>query len=264
MLDGHLDIVVVTYKCPEDVEALQRDVPAMSWMPYQLHLHDNTENANTLTQLWNALARRGEGEFIAFLNTDIRISPGWDLALSDALKNNPGVGAALANPIGHDWPTLADPEKPAYPLSMYTIPPPTPEAMAVIAANLENDTTLRERPDCQAAFFAVMVRRKDFVALHGFDERLRFYGQDHDMQRRLLKRLGLVTATVNSSAIWHRCAGSVRQAAGHVDISAEMHHCGKTADMIVSGNFTEWDLLTDQERVNIGMDPRYSRMPLCR
>jgi hypothetical protein len=259
-----LDVVVVTYKCPEDVDALKRDLPVMTKMPYELHLHDNSSNGNTLTQLWNSLARRGDGGFIAFLNTDIRISPCWDSRLADALIAHPELGAVMPRPVGHDWPNSADPSKPAFPLSMSIIPAPSPEAMTTIAAGVESDNSLHPFPNCNAAFFAVMVRRKDWEALNGFDERLRFYGQDHDFQRRLRKRFNMITAKVNNSAVWHRCAGSVRQGAGHVNFNAEMHHCGKTAGGIVCGALKEWDLLSDEERVKIGKDPLYSVMPLYR
>lgn len=264
MKPGFLDVVVVTYKCPEDVAALRRDLPVMCQMPYELHIHDNTSNADTLTRLWNALAMKGDGEYIAFLNTDIRLSPGWDLNLAEVLKAHPEIGAVMANPIGHDWPHLADPAQPPFPLSNTDIPAPPPEAMTVIAAKLKEDKGIHGRAECNAAFFAVMTRRSTFEALKGFDERLRFYGQDHDFQRRMKKRLNLVMAKVANSAVWHRCAGSVRHAAGHVDIGSEMHHCGNTAGLIVNGQYKEWDLLTDQEREKIGRDPKYCRMPLIR
>jgi len=262
--DTKLDIVVVAYKSEEDLDALLRDFPKMTRMPYKLHLRDNSDNAMTLTHAWNELARAGSSEFIAFLNTDIRISPCWDSRMADALIAHPEIGVIQARPVGHDWPNLADPTKDAFPLSNTFIPAPDPASMTIISEKVEKDNSLHPFPNCNAPFYAVMLRRVHWEALKGFDERLRFYGQDHDFQRRILKRFGLLTAKVNNAAIWHRCAGSVRKAAGHVDLGAEMHHCGKTSGFLVCGALKEWDLLTDQERHKILVDPKFCQMPIFR
>lgn len=257
-----LDVVVVAYRSGEDLAALERDLPVMTRLPYAHHFFENSDNTMTLTQAWNHLGGAGAAEFIAFLNTDIRLSPAWDIRMAQALNAHPEIGVVQANPVGHNWPNLADPKTPEFPLSMTYIPAPDPGAMDVISAKMESETEVHVFRNCNAPFFAVMVRRAQWEALKGFDERLRFYGQDHDFQRRILKRLGLATARVGNAPIWHRCAGSVRKSAGHLNISAEMQHCGAIAAAIVEGKLKEWDLLGEDERAAIHVDPRYCQMPL--
>jgi hypothetical protein len=260
--DGGLDIVVVAYKCQEDVDALLGSLPVMAKMPYELYFHDNSKNDQTLTILWNDLGRKGSGEYIAFLNTDIRISPGWDGRLAAFLGMHPEVGAAIPQPVGHDWPHLADPSQPILALTD-TTPAPTPGAMAAIADKYAGAEGFGIFGECNAPFFAVMVRRTDWEILKGFDERFRFYGQDHDFQRRLRNRFGKTTVRVYCCPVWHRCAGCVKKAIGTVDFIAEMEQCGKIGGMIVSGRLPEWDALEDSEREAVRRDARYGRMPLA-
>ena len=143
-------------------------------------------------------------------------------------------------------------------------PAPTPAAMAEIAtkwAASRNDISFGK--ECNAAFYAVMIKREFWERMKGFDERFRFYGQDHDFQRRAFWREKLYSIRISSSAVWHRCAGSVRQATGRgeINIKAEMVHCGETGRSIIQGKMPHWDQISDAERAAIRLDPRYNRMP---
>lgn len=256
-----IDIVVIGYKTPEDVEALRRDLPAMTGSQFQLQYYDNSRNEITLTIGWNNLGKIGTGEYLAFLNTDIRLSPGWDQRLIAVLESNPHVGAAIPRPVGHDWPYLADSSQPALVLND-TTPAATPEAMTAIAAKWEPDKSFGIFHHCNAPFYTVMFRRKDWEELKGFDERFRFYGQDHDFQRRLLIRLGKSTVMVHGCPVWHRAAGCVKKAIGTVNFGEEQAHCGRLAGMIASGGTPEWDRLSEDQRVAVRKDSRYNRMPM--
>lgn len=260
---AELDVVVVGYRSGEDWEALARDLPVMCALPFELHYFDNSENGKTLTVAWNDLARQGDAPYIAFLNTDIRISPEWDLRLSDALAKIPALGCALGNPVGHGWPTMLEPPGESFPDPAYA-PAPPPEAMTTIAAKLKDNESFEHFPHRNAAFFAVMVRRRDWEALQGFDERFRFYGQDHDFQRRIGARLDMRVSRVNRAPIWHRCGGSIKKAAGSVNFGNELRHMGVLLKGIKEKRHVDWDRLSSEERKMVRKDLIYSRMPTHR
>jgi hypothetical protein len=75
--------------------------------------------------------------------------------------------------------------------------------------------------------------------------------------------MGKAAVRVRCSPVWHRCAGSVHEAAvrGEVDFGAEMRHNGDMSHAVKSGRLREWDAMSDEERAAVRSDPRYNRMP---
>ena len=254
---------MVAYRSEADLPSVLEGLKTLNSFPYELHFHDNIGNTKTLTIAWNELALRGKADYIVFLNTDIRLSPGWDERLVAGIERHADAGAVMPRPVGHDWKKLVDPTQPAFP-EPTTAPAPTPEAMRHLAeAWKEHESDYSFGGGCNAAFYAVMVRRSIFEALKGFDERFRFYGQDHDFQRRVMNRFGKYTIIIANAPVWHRCGGSVQKAAerGEENFSAEMQHCGAISESLKSGSMLEWDILSDAERHRIRNTPRYNRMP---
>lgn len=258
-----IDVVVVAYRSEEDLPELQDDLTLMSRHPILLHLFDNTGNPKTLTIAWNDLARGGSAPYLAFLNTDIRISPGWDERLVDALEANAAAGVVLANPIGHDWPVQSGMGAEPFPRES-VCPTPPREAMSRISEAADADPGFYSFGACNAAFYAVLMKRSMFEELKGFDERFRFYGQDHDFQRRVLARYGKYPVRVNRSVVWHRVSGSTMKAQerGEVDFNDELRHLGVVTDGTITGTLAPWDRLTDGERAAVRLDPVYGRMPV--
>lgn len=263
-----LDVVTVAYRSGDDLVAMRRDIPAMTKTPHSFRVFDNTGNPKTLTIAWNDLALEGKADYIAFLNTDIRLSPGWDARLIEALETSPiPAGAVLPRPVGHDWPCLLDASRPAFP-AHETAPAPGPEEMTTLAQRSQGEKGIYvfAGEGDRASFYAILVRRKDWMDLAGFDERFRLYGQDHDFQRRLEERLSARTIRANGCPVWHRCGGSSREAAkrGELDFSAEMRHHGHVKGALKEGALRDWDRLSPDERRAIRMDPAYGAMPVFR
>lgn len=254
---------MVAYRSEADLPDVLEGLKTMSSLPHELHFYDNIGNTKTLTIAWNELASRGKADYIVFLNTDIRLSPGWDERLVDGIERHADAGAVMPKPIGHDWGKLLDPSREPYPDSSVA-PAPTHDAMRQLAEAMKDDEgDYSFGGGCNAAFYAVMIRRSIWEALKGFDERFRFYGQDHDFQRRVMNRFGKYTIIIANTPVWHRCGGSVRKAAerGEVNFSAEMQHCGMVSELLKGGSILEWDILEDLDRQRIHANPRYNRMP---
>lgn len=254
---------MVAYRSEADLPDVLEGLRTMSSLSHELHFHDNIGNTKTLTMAWNDLASRGSADYIAFLNTDIRLSPEWDARLVAGIEQHGDSGAVMPRPIGHGWRCLLDQSQKPY-SDPATAPAPTREAMVRISEiwkGSKDDYSFGG--SCDAAFFVVMVQRSVWETLGGFDERFRFYGQDHDFQRRLLSRFGKYTKIVSCAPVWHRCGGSVREAvkSGDVDFNAEMRHCSHISTSLKSKKLIEWDLLSDAERTQVRLNSEYSKMP---
>lgn len=259
-----LDVVMVAYRSEADLPDLLSGLKSMTFSPYKLHFYDNIGNTKTLTIAWNDLAAEGSAEYVAFLNTDIRLSPEWDARLIEALEYHADAGAVLPKPISRNWPTLVDPSALSYkdPVSASAPPQDAMRRLAELYETSENDYSFGG--SCNASFYVVLVKRSTLAALKGFDERFRFYGQDHDFQRRLFGRFGKHTFIVDSAPVWHRCGGSVSKAAQHGDrfnFGAEIRHCDMLAEALKKGSQVEWDLLQEADRASVRRNPLYTRMP---
>ena len=112
-------------------------------------------------------------------------------------------------------------------------------------------------PEC-APFFSVALRRSDFLELKGFDERLRFYGQDHDLQDRL-RALGKKILRVVTCPFYHMDSVSTKRAIqnGDIDIMEEYRHIGRVLAPLRAGQLRRWHLLSQEERLAVRSDPQY-------
>lgn len=265
-MDALVDVVSVAYRSGQDLECLNRDIPDMTGIPHTWSVWNNDGNPKTLTIAWNDLGQAGRAPYLVFLNTDIRVSPGWAAKLIEVFEGHPEAGAVLPHAVGQNWPTLLDSRQAPYPVHQ-TAPAPPREAMATLAQRTRDERGVYAfaGEGDRASFFAVMVRRSVWDSLKGFDERFRFYGQDHDFQRRL-ERLSLRTLRAEGCPVWHRAGGSTHEAAkrGELDLSSEMHHNGRVKGDLQAGRLRDWDLLSDVEREGIRRDPGYCRMPVFR
>lgn len=240
-----LDVFIVTYRSEAYLPALLADLKIASKVPHNLKVVDNTGNKQTLTALWNDLWRGSSAEYVAFLNPDIKVSPGWDQRLLECLEKRPEVGIALANryfnSTGH--PNLAQ--------------------MTKVSGEYTNQTKYQDLGEHLEGFYAFMTRRSFLQSVKGFDERFRFYFADSDLQLRALKSFGLKTTQVNYCLIAHIGAVSTQEAdrLGEIDRQAEFSYVAETRAKMQSGALRPWHDLTDQERADIRADPAYCRMP---
>jgi len=141
----------------------------------------------------NLGARHSSGEFIAFLNNDARPDPQWIRAAVEAFAD-PGVGAVASRVL--DW----EGERVDYigaamtwfgqgykPFTGEPLPPLADEARDVLFATGS----------------AMFVRRDDFLATGGFDERYFMFFEDVDLGWRLNLR-GRRVRYVPGSLAFHR------------------------------------------------------------
>lgn len=252
-----VDVVVVGYRPGDETARLLREIPVLTKRPHKLHYFDNTGNPKNLSAAWNDLGRAGSAPFIAFLNPDIAISPEWDERMASCLESHPEAGAVLPSGVGGNG-VFRLLNKAVYP-GRYGCPP-SPEDMRALGAWAAQQSGLYAFSATDPApFWAVMMRRCDWESLKGFDERLRFYGQDHDMQHRLRKR-GLSTVMTFSCAVYNFGSLPTKRAMqfGDVNVNEEYHANGRVLPLLQDGRLAHWDTLTDGQRASVRGDPRYA------
>lgn len=239
-----LDVVIVKYHSEGYMVRLLSDLRSMSSLNHELKIFDNSENAITLTMAWNNLWRSGTAPFVALLNPDICLSPEWDARLIDCLKRHPKAAIAMGNRYIPDGGN------------------PTQEWMSGLSEKLRHSQSWKDLDTHLEGFYAVVIKRQALEALHGLDERFRFYFQDSDFQLRCLKTLGLQTVQVNHCPIWHIGMASTREAMrrGELDRDEELRHVDRVRAALASGALRLWHTLSDTERAGVRLDPAYNKI----
>lgn len=241
-MDLGVDILLVGYRSEAFLPRLREDIKAMTG-PHTLHYWDNNGNTKTLSQAWNDLAELGSRQFIAVMNPDIALCPGWDARLIEALESDPTIGIATPDPFGSS-PT-ADPM-------------PSREQMVQLAAEYRPIKRITTK---EVQFYLPVMRRTTFEMVCGFDERMRFYMQDSDIIKRLEEK-GLRSVRVHSCPVWHQGSASTAVALERkeLDQSVEYNHSFSVWREVREGRWKPWHELTDTERRTIRTDPRFARM----
>jgi len=247
----NLDIVIVAYRSGALLPRLYFDLSSMTATPYTIHLEDNTAQNRSLNIVRNELAAKGDGEYIAFLNPDVFVSPAWDAHLLDAACRV-GVGVAVAVPVGDRrctplWSGLV-------PDGMELGHPPTEEQMRALA---EVAKLSSERPPLRGTPYwcnhAAVMRRTTWETLNGYDERFRFWGADRDFDTRMERVLGLQTVLVRSCPIYHAEGLSLAYACeyGEFDTPAEKAHLDLVRNHLAKGTWPLWHEMSAKERVAV-------------
>jgi GT2 family glycosyltransferase len=158
---------------------------------------------------------RGRGfDSVVFLNNDTVVDPGFLQPLLDELQK-PWVGIAAPKILYMD-----DPGRIWY-------------AGGVLkpATGLIEHTGIRQpdgprfdapKPVGYATGCCLAMRRRDFEAVGGFDERFRMYGEDVDLSMKIRER-GLVVMYQPASRLWHRVSAS---SGGEMSLGKQLRKSG--------------------------------------
>jgi hypothetical protein len=252
--DPLLDIIVVGYRPGPETWRLLEELPGVTRSAYVLHYFDNTGNPKNLSEAWNDLCFEGKAPYIAVLNSDALPSVGWDAILINALED-PTIGSV--NPEA-----VPAPSGTYFGLDYHIGMPPSRDELEALAATAwkatEGKPVLYDYGSENAPYFAVMFRRRDFEELCGFDERLRFYAQDHDFQDRLRQKGQKITKATNCP-FYHGDSVSTKKAieSGDIDIMEEYKAIGRVYYPIRSGAVPRWHTLSAAERAAVRADPAF-------
>jgi hypothetical protein len=259
--DPTIDIVVITYRSDEHLKRLEQDLAACTTGRYRLFVHDNFGVQRNFSALQNELAAQGSGEYLLFLNPDVALTPGWDARLIGFLETHPRGAAAVPLPVGDErFLKFWEPHVPPQWKSVRW--PPSEEQMTELARAVEGNRGyyVFDHIDFFCAHFAFLIRRRTFDSMHGFDERLRFFGGDREITWRLRSALGLEVLGPQHCALFHAGGASTEaaKASAELDPKREWQHRNRVLSALSSGKFKPWHQLDAAERAAVRADPRYA------
>lgn len=261
----HLDVVIAALWPGEKLEPFLSNVKRTVKMPHTLHVLDATAgkaSPRTLSSAWNDLAAKGKGDLIAFMRTDVVLSPAWDLRLSETLEAFPQVGVAFPAFFGNERPIRLVAEGPPTTLKEGE---PGISDMAAIADWAEMFTgVIYLYEECNAPFSAAMMQRSVWKTLEGFDERFRVFGHDHDFQARMNQDTGQIAASVRSCPVYSKTGTDSMESIMRVyaDLGDEYEHLTVARESVAKNGF--WHKLSKDAREAIRLDPKCSKLPMSR
>lgn len=259
----HLDIIVVKLWPGEKLDEFLDHARRVTKMPYTIYARDVTDGSThprPLSATWNDLAAAGRGDLLAFMKTDTLLPLGWDLRLAEALDAFPQVGVAIPAFFGDERPVNLVANAPSVPLKDGE---PGPEEMEAIAQWADRFTgVLYLYEGCNASFSIAMTSRPLWRTLHGFDERFRVFGHDHDFQSRMNLETAQLAASVRSCPVYSKGGASSMDAIMQVysDLDGEYAHLEKARQVVAKDG--PWHKLSEDARAAIRSDLEYSRLPL--
>lgn len=175
-----IDILVVSYHAKNELAQCLASLALYSAPDYRLTVHDNTAVNYPLTWLWNRFAERSRAEFVAFVNSDVIVGPGWDTEAFALMKADPQV--ANASPLSNYPPhrglaSIRKPDKDAF------------EWLSPLTETLkQNPKRFHKGTDrTLVSGHCMILRRAAFRKVGGFDEQWSFANNDWDMNQRLVK-----------------------------------------------------------------------------
>jgi len=149
----------------------------------------------------NRGAQEGHGEYVAFLNTDMRVDADWLAALLDTLRKARDmkcVGSIVLDWTGEKVDFAGRPDDA---LNLLMRPP----AESSMLAKVSEDSSL-----LFASGGAMLMRRASFLELGGFDEDYFLYNEDVDFGWRFWLRGGRVVRSARSR-VYHRGGASAQE-----------------------------------------------------
>jgi len=130
----------------------------------------------------NRAARIARGRFVLFLNSDVRLSAGAVARLVDDLRADPGLAAVAPVAIGRSG-------ERRFPALRYLTPLAQARALFGLGGRFACEPRARAVVNVDwARASTLLVRKRPFDELCGFDEGYFFYEEDEDLCWRLTRR----------------------------------------------------------------------------
>jgi GT2 family glycosyltransferase len=195
-------IVVDNGSADGSVDWLQRNWPKVRLLALRRNLGFGEAN------------RRGvetaRGSYVAFLNSDTEVEPGWLSALLEGLDSDPKIAAACSLLRLLDHPELVNARGGGMTRLGYGVD-------RDFLLPYEGPPDVTGAPSVREALFptaaAMMMRREEFFSLGGFDRSFFMYHEDVDLGWRLWL-LGRRVVVCENSIVYHKFLGTSKAARG--------------------------------------------------
>ena len=191
-----LEIIVVDNRSSDDSADVARSFGAR-WLPLESNLG--------LAPGLNRGAAVASGDLLLFVNNDMRFDPGFVAALVEPLQTEPEIFAT--DGMQFNW----DGAVPAHMASRLTNAPSGRDSSTELVPGIHfyQEKKTKKSSVFMASAACMMVRRKFFEELGGFDDRLPLGYEDVEICWRAWVR-GRKTVYVPSAICWHRIGASIR------------------------------------------------------
>lgn len=201
-----LDIFVVGFLGHQALADTLASVARWSAPGYRLTVYENTVKNYPLTWLWNRFICQSRRAFVALLNPDVIVGPGWDTEVIACLDEHPSCGAA--SPV-----TNHEAHREHFKGSV-----PTMEDVGRMDALTDRLKTLHPtrrfllgKDRRFAPGHCTVIRRSSWKAIKGFDENIAFAGNDYDFNLRLIEA-GMDIGIAAHAACFHKWGVSTAEA----------------------------------------------------
>jgi GT2 family glycosyltransferase len=191
-----LEIIVVDNRSSDDSANVVRSF-GVRWLPLELNLG--------LAPGLNRGATVASGDLLLFVNNDMKFDPGFVAALVEPFEREPEIFAT--DGMQFNW----DGTVPAHMASRLTNVPRGGDSSTELVPGIHfyQERKTEKSSVFMASAACMMVRRKFFDELGGFDDRLPLGYEDVEICWRAWVR-GRKTVYVPSAICWHRIGASIR------------------------------------------------------
>lgn len=201
-----IDIFVVAYHAKTDLAETLSSIALSTSPGFKLSVFDNSEKNYPLSWLWNRFVEASSRPFIALVNPDVALSPGWDSEAIHAM-NAPQCGAA--GPLSNTTPHLEAFGRKSVEEAAKDPKPTCLEDVRSLFRPAENrfEWTSDHR---MVAGHCFIIRRQAWASIGGFNEGIPFAGNDYDFNSRLV-RAGMTLAVCLQAVCFHKWNKSIQE-----------------------------------------------------
>ncbi len=184
------------------VECLARDWPRVKVLALERNLGFGAANGRGVVE--------ARGEYVALLNNDTAVEPGWLAALLEPLRADPAIAASCATLRFLQFPEVLNARGGAMTSAGYgydidfMVPAERPPADGAAA---------RWREVLFPTAAAMLMRRADFIDIGGFDPGMFMYHEDVDLGLRLWLR-GRRVVVCEAAVVGHAWGGTTHDTRG--------------------------------------------------
>ena len=189
-----VDIFVVGYDLPEiESKCLASVVKHTKW-PYVLTFFDNYGMSSSLTEVWENFVSKSNENYIVLLNNDTEVHPQWLTRMMEVMLVDPTIGFC--------GPSTNNCHSPQKQIGTFEL-----------AEHNINQVEFVKDP---LSGFCLLLRRKAWEDVGGFDLRYSLYGSESDLVDRAHK-LGYKSSWVKSSYVFHHGELSIKKSGVNVE-----------------------------------------------
>lgn len=206
-------IIIVNFQADQHVRRLKKSLEAVE--DAEIIVVDNSDGKRGYGEGCNLGARKAKGKYFLFLNPDIEMKPTDVQIMVHILEKMPLVGVVgpqILRPNGAIEISCADFPTPLLALIEYSFLKKIPVLKDISRRyRLFGFDHKSSRPVPLVGGSALLVRRRDFEALGGFDEKLFLYFEEFDLAYRMRQQFGKTAYFCSEAKITHYGQASTRQ-----------------------------------------------------